>query len=364
MKFVFIVKRTVSIFLFIIIILSWGDYSQRSYAINLVLTCTKEIYESGQTYEDVSSSSMQCDPSYTDYCNAGGEFYSNNIETERCEVVGNLAACHGALSSRTSEVRGIYCPVADEINYCCLPDAFGGTPLEIMCVLDSDLANQMTSARRGGGESLEDILTRFDCREYSITEMCSESESMCSFTDDIGDPRIICCQSTSGGVGGESFTGGSNQEFVNNCDPCFKLKKIIGGDFLNTVKYTDCRQNLSDDEKSEQLNCEQCLFSTPGEFDSEETGLIWTEIGCVDTSPVGIITRIFQIGLGLLGGVGILRVIQIAVVYQSGDQEKIAEAQEMVVSLLAGMILMIAGITFLQFVGVNILGLPEGFLGR
>lgn len=140
----------------------------------------------------------------------------------------------------------------------------------------------------------------------------------------------------------------------HGCDPC---DRYIG------EEQEECLANQTEEERQEINSCNACVYVDPADPDSAETGLVWTEIGCLDLSPAGLVTRIFQIGLGILGGVGIVRTIQIAQAYQSGDKEKIAEARDMMVSLLAGMMVMIAGIAFLQFVGVNVLGLPAGFLG-
>lgn len=143
------------------------------------------------------------------------------------------------------------------------------------------------------------------------------------------------------------------------CDPCFIHLEEDDGEYIETVEYEDCRTELTDSEAlDEEEACYACLLNN-----GEETGAIWTGLGCLDTSPVGLITRLFQIGLGILGGLGILRVIQISLVYIRGDEEEIAETRDMMKSLLIGTMLMIVGITFLQFVGVNVLGLPAGFLG-
>ncbi len=112
---------------------------------------------------------------------------------------------------------------------------------------------------------------------------------------------------------------------------------------------------MGEDEKAA---CIRCVGTK-----SNPTGAIWTELGCIDPSPAGIITRIFQIGIGIMGGVIIIRLIQISLLYLKDDAQSLEEARDMLTSLVMGLILLVGGVVLLQFVGVNILGLPEGYLG-
>lgn len=111
-------------------------------------------------------------------------------------------------------------------------------------------------------------------------------------------------------------------------------------------------------EREEREACERCVGTR-----KDPRGAVWTEIGCIDPSPAGLITRIFQIGLGIMGGIAVLRFIHIAIMYQSGDAQKIQDAREGVISLITGIIILSLGVVILQFLGINILGLPAGFLG-
>ncbi len=144
------------------------------------------------------------------------------------------------------------------------------------------------------------------------------------------------------------------QKTINNIIDAVNL------DLKSTKSFQGCDGFDKDSEEYER--CLNCLFED-GDPEGEITGAIWTEIGCVDPSPAGIITRIFQIGLGLMGGIAILRVIQIAYLKQQGDPQKVEEASSMLTSLIAGLILMMLGVIILEFLGINVLGLPEDFLG-
>lgn len=245
-------------------------------------------------------------------------------------------------------------PVIDP--YCVYPTS---VPVYIPGKIDTNVLNGDYDA-----SELTDIgLCEVGACSLLSTSVIGDIKIDCYFPDAAGGPtEHICCSVDE--IEEELEIPADTSSF-KTCDPCFPFKELNHfGEYEETFKYRECREdNMSEDDIQDEMSCNACVYEDPFATDLVESGLIWTELGCLDTSPVGIITRIFQIGLGLLGGVGILRIIQIAVVYQSGDQEKIAEAREMIVSLVAGLVLMIAGITFLQFIGVNLLGLPEGFLG-
>jgi len=110
--------------------------------------------------------------------------------------------------------------------------------------------------------------------------------------------------------------------------------------------------------------CTSCVLTVPTNPNSEPTGSIWTEIGCVDPSPAGLVTRAFQIGVGIMSGVAILRIFQIIMIYQGDDPQKKQEAPGMAWSLAGGILLLAVGLILLRFLGINVIGLPDRFLGR
>ena len=94
---------------------------------------------------------------------------------------------------------------------------------------------------------------------------------------------------------------------------------------------------------------------------------LWTAIGCFDftsqalTTPRGIIGKIMQIGLSLAGGVALLMILVAAFTYATsqGEPKRTGEAKEMMTSAIIGLIFIIFSVTILQFIGVEILHLPE-----
>lgn len=92
-----------------------------------------------------------------------------------------------------------------------------------------------------------------------------------------------------------------------------------------------------------------------------ETGGIYTAIGCIDPTPTGIITGLIRIALGVMGGVALLQMIYVGLLYQMGNTEKIKGARDQLIATLTGIALLVFSVLILRILGVNILDiLPEG----
>jgi hypothetical protein len=86
-----------------------------------------------------------------------------------------------------------------------------------------------------------------------------------------------------------------------------------------------------------------------------ESGGIWIFVGCVDPTPLGIITGVIRIALGVMGGVALLQLIWAGLLYQSGNEKKIADARQKVIATLTGIAVLVFSILILRIIGVNIL---------
>lgn len=91
------------------------------------------------------------------------------------------------------------------------------------------------------------------------------------------------------------------------------------------------------------------------------SGGIWTAIGCVDPTPIGILTGIIRIAFGVMGGVALLQVIYAGIMYQMGNEEKIKEARKMITATILGLVVLVFSIVILRVIGINVLDiLPSG----
>lgn len=156
-----------------------------------------------------------------------------------------------------------------------------------------------------------------------------------------------------------------------------------GGDQL-TFKKTQVTPPKTDSELRNEsnnaieacrgdLSCVNCVVRKPGggTFTSykeaaevaygsgsfEYTNNIYTAIGCVDTSQEGVIVRLIQIGLGISGGVILIRIGVAVTLLQSGNPADIKEGQEiMTASIVALLIIVFAGLG-VRFLGINVFGI-------
>ncbi|GAB4283487.1 MAG: hypothetical protein Kow0081_0070 [Candidatus Dojkabacteria bacterium] len=92
-----------------------------------------------------------------------------------------------------------------------------------------------------------------------------------------------------------------------------------------------------------------------------ERGGIYTAIGCIDPTPIGIITGIIRITLGIIGGVALIQIILAGVAFQSGQEAQIEAAKKRLFATFGGLLLLIFSVLILRIIGVNVLDvLPEG----
>lgn len=97
--------------------------------------------------------------------------------------------------------------------------------------------------------------------------------------------------------------------------------------------------------------------------DCRAQGGIPTAIGCIDTTPIGIITGLIRIALGVMGGVALVQLILVGINYQRGNEAEIKKAREQLVATLTGLAVLVFSVLILRIIGVNILDiLPAGSL--
>lgn len=86
-----------------------------------------------------------------------------------------------------------------------------------------------------------------------------------------------------------------------------------------------------------------------------EQGGLYIAIGCVDPTPIGIITGAIRISFGVLGGVALLQIILAGIAYQSGQEARIQTARNRVFATLGGVALLVFSVLILRIIGVNVL---------
>ncbi|MCA9386876.1 hypothetical protein KC669_02460 [Candidatus Dojkabacteria bacterium] len=164
-----------------------------------------------------------------------------------------------------------------------------------------------------------------------------------------------------------------------NCVRCFNAGEAIAlrdtGDYITCSSATTATDNVTNSSdlfgicKGDGLTVKQALAvcQNPNEADAQvqrkclEQGGIYIAIGCIDPSPLGLITGLIRIALGVVGGVALVQIILAGLAYQSGNQEQIQKAQSRVFSTIGGLAVLIFSVLILRIIGVNILDVvPEG----
>ncbi len=85
-----------------------------------------------------------------------------------------------------------------------------------------------------------------------------------------------------------------------------------------------------------------------------------TDFGCIPQDPPLFATKLYEIGLGLVGGVALLSIIYGAflVLSSQGDAQKLSQGKSYIVYALGGLALAVGGYAFYRIIGGNIIKIP------
>lgn len=106
-------------------------------------------------------------------------------------------------------------------------------------------------------------------------------------------------------------------------------------------------------DSSLQSACQRCMGS------DTNTGT-WTAIGCISTNPNALLEKILGLATGASGGIAFLLILfgGFQIMTSAGNPEQLNAGRELVSSAITGLLLMLFSVFILQFVGVNIIGIP------
>lgn len=88
--------------------------------------------------------------------------------------------------------------------------------------------------------------------------------------------------------------------------------------------------------------------------------MVDSAIGSISTDPKGFILKLFQVLLGLSGGIALLLIIRSGYKYMTsqGNPETTKAAQEEMTSAIVGLLFLIFSLVILQIIGVDLLKIP------
>ena len=85
-----------------------------------------------------------------------------------------------------------------------------------------------------------------------------------------------------------------------------------------------------------------------------------TDFGCVPADPTGFTSRIYAIGLGLIGGAALLSVMYggYLVMSSRGNRDQLMKGRSYIFSAIAGMVLAIVGFALYQVIARDVVRIP------
>ena len=85
-----------------------------------------------------------------------------------------------------------------------------------------------------------------------------------------------------------------------------------------------------------------------------------TDFGCVPADPTGFTSRIYAIGLGLIGGAALLSVMYggYLVMSSRGNRDQLIKGRSYIFSAIAGMVLAIVGFALYQVIARDVVRIP------
>ncbi len=104
------------------------------------------------------------------------------------------------------------------------------------------------------------------------------------------------------------------------------------------------------------------LFILPAAIlaECDKTKEFETDFGCVPADPTGFTSRIYAIGLGLIGGAALLSVMYggYLVMSSRGNRDQLMKGRSYIFSAIAGMVLAIVGFALYQIIARDVVKIP------
>ncbi len=86
---------------------------------------------------------------------------------------------------------------------------------------------------------------------------------------------------------------------------------------------------------------------------------VWTAIGCIPVTPSDLFKKVFDLGIGIAGGLAFLLILfgGFQILLSAGNPERLNAGKELITSAVAGLLLIIFSVFLLRLIGVDILGI-------
>lgn len=109
-------------------------------------------------------------------------------------------------------------------------------------------------------------------------------------------------------------------------------------------------------------NCNLCVDPKNNGAPNATPG-VWTAIGCITTDPNNLLSTILRFALGIAGGIAFVLILfgGLQIMTSAGNPEQLNGGRELITSAIIGLIIVLFSVFLLQFIGINIIGIP-GFI--
>jgi hypothetical protein len=137
----------------------------------------------------------------------------------------------------------------------------------------------------------------------------------------------------------------------------------VGPPLPPELPTTDCDQCGWCPPKDPPDYWDKCNKCITGETLKENSTLkpgAWTALGCISTEPSGFISWLLQKVIGVAGGIAFLLILfgGFQILTSTGDPEKLTSGKDIIVSALAGLLMIVFSVLLLRIIGVDILQIP------
>ncbi|MBI4136430.1 hypothetical protein HY469_00045 [Candidatus Roizmanbacteria bacterium] len=144
--------------------------------------------------------------------------------------------------------------------------------------------------------------------------------------------------------------GGLTAELCRN--ECVGLPDCDRFKTYESKKICESVQNVPGTAADENDQCKRCL---------EKGSHAYTAFGCIPTTVDGFFrTVVYELGLWLAGGIAFLLMLwgSFTILISQGDVQQIQRGREIIISAIAGLLLIIFSMVIMQFLGYNVFHIP------
>lgn len=207
------------------------------------------------------------------------------------------------------------------------------------------------------GFSLSDDTKEYRCVDFPVTISSRGTPAPTQPPTPTIDPeQQSCIDDLTNNPSDQNYDNVCNSKQCKPISLCQEYLERIGK--LEPELKEVCETIPESAEKGERQECENCLLGQ-GKYDGSPGA--WTAIGCIPTDPAGFLEKyVFTVGMGLAGGIAFFLILWggFSIIMSQGDPQRITHGKEIIVSAIAGLLLIIFSVFVLHQIGAVAIRIP------